>query len=734
MSPSPAKRAKRKLVRHEAVVFVVDVAPSMNRPFPAAVTTDDQSPPKSNAATQRTSTTAKGSAADDDNHSGQATVSSPSPPDSSWRTTSTTTTTTYLDAAKRAVIGKLAELAASQRNETNVIVCGFSATPSASATTMSSIATNDVDEPDRTSMNQRTSRFSHPSITDGVTILQPETDLNPVTVLLLHRVKGIKALRLSYDDHDADDASRDDDRPPPATPHGDSGSFLNALVQAGEVLQSAHTDRTYEQATLCVVSNFHCTLEWPKQEMRRIEQLVDVLQTMKCRVNVVWLGDKSEGDGGGASAGDGGSDEVEDETSQPTMHTGAGDNPKEHEGSSEEDGGGDSDDNDDSDCKTRDDMYQWINKTDKVQFLRGIVEATGGDLVFASSVRQVLAAVRSLKMIQKATKKKLKLEIVSDLVVNVHQSALFVKRSLPTVKKDKVFLVDEEGKPMLEEGTREPLTDLFYKETMLTDGEDVVEPDDVAKAVSYGNDHVTMSDWDYIALKADDCYESRVQILGFLEESLIPRAYLKGPPKVISGTESEAYVPALAQALLELEEIGICTVSSQSSASGRHPPPILGALYPYRGDAQSRLPHRLVFLQLPFAGEVKQLQFSMDYDAVVKQHDRVGSHARSSDDLVDSMMLPSDVLSSVTTPNPAIRSWDQAVVQRFLDPTMNATALRSHFPMEPPHGTLEQAKPTLDDFWSTFNLPPVNAKRKDEQDGKGKRKKGKVALFYKDFL
>jgi hypothetical protein len=142
-------------------------------------------------------------------------------------------------------------------------------------------------------------------------------------------------------------------------------------------------------------------------------------------------------------------------------------------------------------------------------------------------------------------------------------------------------------------------------------------------------------------------------------------------------------------------------------------------------------PIHLVFLQLPFAGEVKQLEMR-SFDEFFADAE-TASKSKACDAVIDALMLPDNVLESGKIPSPLLRSWKETMMKRVVDPTAEIVAVRTfdkHDPMVTPSDVLERAVPALDLFHESFPL----VQKKDQVAEKQKGQKRKRALTYKDYL
>jgi hypothetical protein len=230
----------------------------------------------------------------------------------------------------------------------------------------------------------------------------------------------------------------------------------------------------------------------------------------------------------------------------------------------------------------------------------------------------------------------------------------------------------------------------------------------------YGADYIPMSSVDKEGLRLARS-DPAIRILGYVDQSTIPRSLFIGPPYAISGHDSHRVccaIAALAQALQRLGKVAICTHFKTKSAD-----PILGALYPLQEDDKSK-PTRLFFIQLPFADDRRA--FNKD---PLEPSLEDSAESRACDTLIDTMMLPSDALHSEQIPNPAIRSFRKTVKNRAVDPSSTdiviARELHTVDPMSTPIEVLKRASSALETFCSTFPREKVA----EEEEGNAKKKK-----------
>ena len=163
-----------------------------------------------------------------------------------------------------------------------------------------------------------------------------------------------------------------------------------------------------------------------------------------------------------------------------------------------------------------------------------------------------------------------------------------------------------------------------------------------------------------------------VTILGYVPKQTIPISYLIGPTRVISGDEASVragiVVSALAQALLKLKHYAVCTFVSRQDAD-----PLMGVLAPLIEDENGTnisppSPQCLLYIRMPFAEDWQNLKMMPLQD----DNDEVGrfntdDDVKISDDLIESLMLPNNLLRNQWIPNPAILSYRKTVMSRAID-------------------------------------------------------------------
>jgi hypothetical protein len=199
----------------------------------------------------------------------------------------------------------------------------------------------------------------------------------------------------------------------------------------------------------------------------------------------------------------------------------------------------------------------------------------------------------------------------------------------------------------------------------------------------------------------------------------------------LKSQRSAAAVAALAQGLERRAKVAI-VVWYKSAHSDK---PLLGGLFPLRQHPGALCTIHLVFLELPYAIDVKSMEMESLDDYIV---DSTTSSKASTvcDNLIDSLMLPKGTLESGQVPNPFLRSWNQSVMKRVVDSSAELVHCRQsegNYPMKPPPAVVELAKPAIKDFFDTFPLSESVAELAKKNKVKGK-KQGKTVHTYKNFL
>jgi hypothetical protein len=210
-------------------------------------------------------------------------------------------------------------------------------------------------------------------------------------------------------------------------------------------------------------------------------------------------------------------------------------------------------------------------------------------------------------------------------------------------------------------------------------------------------------------------------------------------------------ISALAQALKAQHSVAIC-----SMVKTKHADPIMGALFPLEQVKKNHndnddVPHRLFFLQLPFAGDVQSLSMEPLLEPTASSTTTsMPQEEKVVDDLIDSLMLPEDALQSHLIPNPAIRSFHKMAMSRAIEPiiptnnsnnttaastnivlptrfpastdtstTIAATSVQEYDPMAPPP-LVPHTRERIETFQRAFPLVPMSEEEQRRQTSKRK--------------
>jgi len=451
------------------------------------------------------------------------------------------------------------------------------------------------------------------------------------------------------------------------------------------------------------------------------------------------------------------------------------------------------DDNDDDDVK---DYYD--SKELKEELLHRLAEMVGGKVVAAHTLEQILEFDKGRK-IKRAVASRFQLWIAPGLAIEARSLRLMASDN-PRLERSIAF-VDEEARasqsicdgnqdvdqsrssafvPLKDPNTGKELLDSIKQTVRYYDEKDpdvMVCEEDRTTAIRYGADLIPMNKIDYEGLKLANRSGNtspapsapKIEILGYMLERKIPTEYRIGPPYAISGHLSRracTLIASLAQALEKTKKAAICTYTKTKRSK-----PILGALFPLPGvNPEIDTTAHLVFLQIPYAGEVNSLnvdelelfledgQGAINIDTENESNDLATGQAAACDSLIDALMLPDNILTSGTVPSPYLRSWHQSVIARAFDPDAALITVRSppnveeikggtksHIdPMTPPSEILNQAQPALKQFHSAFPLNKSETAKKEEKIRTEKnasptgirRKKasGNRVLTYSDYL
>jgi Ku70/Ku80 beta-barrel domain len=774
----------------QAVAFVLDASPSMLKPYPTRNESDDQK--------QLSATT----------------------------TTKSSAVTTRLDCAKQALESMISDLMLqSITNEVCVIVC------KTLRTRHHKMAANnnehsDYDDDDDEDNENNNKNVPFPNLTE---LTFPEGMKRP-TVDLLRQIWQVQPVnnKCNKNIDDEDDTDDVDDDAKDIVLQGD---IIDGVLLAADALYERTNKKKYERQIIVFTDAEHDIV----MDVSQILVVIDSLRAMECKLHVIGMDFELAGVYQEPAAAPPSStiqqDPEEDEKEKDYPDTRKKVKREENEYLDDEDQNDEDqyDDNDSGQIKQEphddeDDtnIIVYRTKQDREKLLVSLTEKTGGEVIAASTLQQVLDANKG-KRLQTATRRKFILILApGGLHVEARYVLLMRKTAQETIKTDAVLLRDDytadDAHDMFvrDSATGHEVTDKIASITQFVDAESnpdiAIDPEHLTTAIRYGSDLIPMSSFDFDGLHSvynyntnaasisdteDDteamllATEPRMEVLGYVERHKVPNIYLQGPPYSISGNDSQraaAAISALAQALQRLDKVAIVLFFKTRNSND----PILGALFPLQlsfnknsnnnhnnnqeeKDEQSNKypshPMHLVFLQLPFAGDVKKLTMasfeqyfaateieedisSENHDNQQRQLNQVQQKVQAADNLIDSLMLPDDCLRSGTVPSPYVRSWNQTKVKRAIDNTPPSTTNNSSKdasssvvvvnvrdtlgaldPMTTPSSILQRAIHPLKEFQELFPLT-VQTKKSSSDDTQAIKKGpgGRKVLTYKDFL
>lgn len=507
------------------------------------------------------------------------------------------------------------------------------------------------------------------------------------------------------------------------------GSICDALILAADALYERGTKYVFQRKIVLITDAEHDVV-LDSVRMKEMLVVIDQLRAMNCRLEVIGLEFAS------SAVYDEPASKIKHEDLEDVEGGIAGNNKKaklevegiavkEEHDSDTEDGSSDGID----DVFDIDKPVTYSSKGDREKLLISLTEKTGGEVIAAFTLQQVLDANRG-KRIQTSVRTKFEFRVAPGLAFEARYFLMMSKQGFPTLNS-KVVLVDDDSGEVMNDDLGEEMTGKIQKADLFVDEDnpdDIVDEDSRTKAIMFGSTLVPMSQFDYEGLKPSEM-GARMEILGYMERENIPAAYVSGPPSCITGHDSQracAAISALAQALEQLKKVAIATFYKRSTSAR----PVLVALFPL---TEPEYPHpiRLVVLQIPFDGEVKKLDLDSLEDFLGGGDEQAANKSKVCDDLIESLMLPDGVLCSGQVPSPLLRSFNQTKVKRAMDPKAPIVKVRptDDDRMVTPPEVMHRAESAMEAFEAAF---PIETKSTEKATAKGQN--GKKILTYKDFL
>lgn len=396
---------------------------------------------------------------------------------------------------------------------------------------------------------------------------------------------------------------------------------------------------------------------------------------------------------------------------------------------------------------------------DREQLLGSISEKTGGSVISIASMQELLDA-KVGKRIRKGSPRNLQLHAGPGMTIAVKALKLLVQEGMPKIIKHAVTM-DHRGAPQLNgigQEMSEPTTEIrtFWRHinaeqaqqdgsgdeadpSGTAEGEEVedelveVAEEDITTAIRYGKDLIPWGEQDKAGLKVEeDCGYSDttfdaespyIHILGYVRRDAIQYRLIVGPPYGITGSISKracTVVAALARTLHESEFVALCTLKLSKTGI-----PCLAGLFPFEEGTKT---DRLLLFKLPFCDDVKCFGLEGFQDILddeeggeesnqksQSQHSIKSLHSsknQASDDLIDSLMLPDDVICSGKIPSPFHTSFNKTILKRATATEQerrnemdDIVAVREQLDlMAIPKEVMEGSAPALEKFREAFPL------------------------------
>lgn len=657
---SKAKRSTYSSSSKQAVVYILDSSPSMNKPYPSHVTSTANS--------------------------------SDSPPDDVKQT--------RFAAAKEALLGLVTDLMLeSKMNLCGVIVLH---TLESNNHLLQSDDSTDVDvkddndyHADEENEKKRKKRGHYGHITELSPVERPTVDL-------LRQINGLSCFRDSTTCEDRTDIVQ--------TLAGGSGSSLGSVpprqggfcdgivVAASAMYRSTFGKRFSRKIILLTDAEREVDIHWDE-----MDDVVASLRQMECSLTVIGLDfkrsvefeeaaviDDKQGNAGGTEndGTDIGCSKFDAEQSIEMASSNKIDGVMEEQliGSK---------DKESSTVRVKD---------ENELFLISLTKYTGGQVYSTCTIQQMLKRA-SGRRIPKSTMSKIDFQIAPGVTVDARVSLYTSQQSFPTLKREAISFGSDGQvqKNALGEVMSEPVTNV-------TSHWDADEPDvevdleHKAQAYPYGSDLIPVGPMELEGLKMRS--DPRITILGYVSMECIPISLWMGPMRIVSGERDSRRaclaISAISQALFKLNQVAICTFVKAKDSD-----PDMGILLPLVENEKNH-PIHLLYVRIPFADDIQNLTMNPFCDAVDDDA------AKVCDDFIDAFMLPQHALNPASIPNPAIRSFRKTVIHRAVhsdqtEPKDMSISSVADFEDQftPSEAMLENAKKALNWFRATFPLEVV---------------------------
>lgn len=486
------------------------------------------------------------------------------------------------------------------------------------------------------------------------------------------------------------------------------GDIVDALILGADAMYERTHKYKFRRKIVMITDAEHDVV----MDVQQTLTILDALRDMECRLEVIGLEFKSSGDYSDPDAVRSSNVEV---VSNPTGVTSETDM--------------NVDENDEGDIRT------YKSKAARETLLLSLTEKTGGLVMAASTVQQVLDGNKG-KRIPEAMQYWFELRIAPGLAVRAKKFSLLTDTNIPTLKKE-VCIVDaddgdadpdEDSKPKAERSEEQEQREAYTTKTLWVDEaapDDIVDHENITNALPFGSTLIPVSDYDFEGIATHDKSQPWLEILGYMERDKIPEAWIAGPPYGIAGGDSQkscAAISALAQALHKTSKVAIGSFLKVKSSSF----PRLAVIFPLQQPHELH-PMRLVAMQVPYVNEVNNIELNGLDDDLDEEK------TQACDNLIDTLMLPYGELESGLVSNPVLRSWNQTLIERALDhecPIVQARTFNDDDAMVTPNDVLQRALPAIAAFTDVF---PLEEKPKEEEKSASANGKRKV-MTYEDYL
>jgi len=526
---------------------------------------------------------------------------------------------------------------------------------------------------------------SEEQVEEGTAPFPNITELSEVTKPTVDLLKAIREVRALSKSEDEDNGVR--------------GDICDGIIVAANALYRRTSGKKYIRKLVLFTDAEHEVMV----DTDQIISVVEGLKKMECSLTVIGL------DFDHSAYFEKPVEDLEDE------HIDEQDGNEHEESDYETENGSDSDETGDGEECHGKSVCKSVIKHENEKLLVSLAKLTGGSVIAASTLREMLESTAG-KRIPRSTRKNIEFVVAPSVSLRARFSLLLSQAKIPTLKREAVIL--EPDGTIAKNGAGDDMSSAVTNSTSHWD----VDNDGVevpihqrTQAFKYGSDLIPIGTFDLEGLKMRSPVS--LEIKGYVSANTIPRSLQIGPPYVVSGEGRKActVISALAEALHRLEHVAICRLVKSKDAD-----PIIGALYPLTGDYNEDReeqsvpnPHRLFYVQIPFAGDLQALSMSPFEETSDIEEETV------CDTLIDSLMLPKDSLRSNRIANPAIRAFNNTVTNRALDESsgiVNSRRVRrgTSESMSTPVGLLKNAETQCQRFREIF--PTI-----DKEDSKSQR-------------